>query len=116
MNSSVIFGVVLFIAAIFGSALFWGRVFSRATGREDVARKRRRLWQAHVWFGGLIAILLAALTALAAVTRGDGLLMVFALAIWCAAGFALTVCFTLMSYPVEWLLSRAARRAQRRDS
>jgi fatty acid desaturase len=113
---AVMLGVGLLMAAIFGSALFWWRVLSRATGREDLVRKRRRLWQAHLWFGGVAAILLAALAALAAVTAGDGLLIVFVLGMWCAAGLALTVGFTLISYPVEFLLSWVARRPDRDGS
>jgi hypothetical protein len=111
----------VFIAGLFGAAglvgaLVWGRLFSRAASLEDFARTRRRLWRVQFWISGVVAIVLAALGALAAVSHGasdSGLVLVFFLSIACAIGFALAVCFTLVSYPVEWLLTRGARRGKR---
>lgn len=117
LNSPATFIIGLFVAAGFGGAFLWVRSISRAASVEDFALKRRRLWQAQFWILGAVAFLLACLAVLAIIIPGSGhpsgLFLVLVLAGWCAIGFALAACFTLMSYPVEWLLSRTAARSTR---
>jgi hypothetical protein len=119
-NNPGVFIAGLFVAAGFAGALLWGWLFSQATSFEDVVRKRRRLWRVQFWVFGGTAIALGVLAVLAVIVPGKGhppgIVLVFVLAIWCAVAFALTTCFTLMSYPVQMLLSRVARRAERDGS
>jgi len=116
-NNPGVFIAGLFVVAGFAGALLWGWLFSRATSFDDVVRKRRRLWRLQLWSFGGIAIILAALAVLSVIVPGSGhppaIVGVFMLAIWCAGAFALIACFTLMSYPVQLLLSTVARGADR---
>lgn len=119
-NSPGVFIAGLFAAAGFAGALLWGWFFYRAASFEDVVRKRRRLWRVQFWAFAGTAIALGALAVLAIIVPGrghpPGIVLVFVLAIWCSVAFALTTCFTLMSYPLQWLLSRVARGAERHGS
>jgi len=112
-NNPRVFIAGLFVVAGLAGALFWGWLFSRATSVEDVVRKRRRLWRVQFRAFGGTAIALGALAVVAIVAPGKGhppaIVFVFVLAIWCSVAFALTTCFALVSYPVQWLLSRSAR-------
>ena len=119
-NNPGVFIAGLFVVAALAGALLWGWLFSRAASLEDVVRKRRRLWRLQFWSFGGIAIALAALAVLTIIVPGSGhppaIVFVFALAAWCAVAFALTACFTLISYPVQLLLSTLARGADRHGS
>lgn len=119
-NSPWVFIAGLFAAAAFAGALLWGWFFHRAASFEDVVRKRRRLWRVQFRAFAGTAIVLGALAVLAIIVPGrghpPGIVLVFVLAIWCSVAFALTTCFTLMSYPVQWLLSRVAGGAGRHGS
>jgi hypothetical protein len=119
-NNPGVFILGLFVAAGFAGALLWGWLFSRATSFEDVVRKRRRLWRVQFWSFGGTAIALGALAVLAVIVpdkgHPPGIVFVFVLAIWCAVAFALTACFTVISYPVQLLLSRVARGAESHGS
>ena len=112
-NNPGVFIAGLFVAAGLAGALVWGWLFSRATSFEEVVRKRRRLWRVQFWVFGATAIALGALAVLSIIVPGKGhppaIVFVFVLALWCAVAFALTAFFTLVSYPVESLLSRVAR-------
>ena len=119
-NSPRVFIAGLFVVAGFTGALLWGWWFSRATSLEDVVRKRRRLWRVQFWTFGGTALGLGALAALAIIVpdkgHPPGIVLVFVLAIWCAVAFALTSFFTLISYPMQSLVSRVARGAERHGS
>lgn len=112
-NNAPVFMAGLFAAAVAAGALVWGWLFARAASVDDVLRKRRRLWRLQFWSFGGIALALAALALLAASGRDSGhppaIVLVYVMAIWCAAGFALAACFTLTSYPVQWLFDRRSR-------
>lgn len=115
-NDPAVFIAALFVAAGMAGMLFWAWMFRRASGLEDFARRRRRVWRAQFWTFGTIAALLAGLAVLTSIGRDSGhppaIVIVFVLAVWSAAGFALTAWFTLASYPVEWLCrDRDARSA-----
>lgn len=113
-NDPAVFVIGFFVAAGVGGTALWWWLFSRAASVQDVVRKRRLMWRVQLWASIGVAIVLACLAALAAVGGGHGgLVIVFVLAMYCAVGFALAACFTLVSYPVEWLLSRVARGAER---
>lgn len=115
-NNPGVFIAALFAAAGLAGVLLWGWWFSRATRFDDVVRGRRRLWRVQFWCWGGAAIALGALAVLAIMAPGKGhppaIVFVFVLAVWCAVAFALTACFTLMSYPVQLLLSRVGAQVR----
>jgi hypothetical protein len=116
-NNPGVFIAGLFVAAGFAGAFLWGWWFARATSLEEVVRKRGRLWRVQFRIFGGTAIALGVLALLSIIVPGKGhppaIVFVFVLAIWFAVAFALTTFFTLMSYPMQLLVSRVARGAAR---
>jgi hypothetical protein len=111
-NDPKVFIAGLFAAALAAGTLFWGWLFIRATDREDVVRKRRRLWKIQLW-ALVAAVALLAILALITSIAGDtghppAIVFVMILALWAAVGFALTACFTLASYPMQLLFRERA--------
>ncbi|MBI3043713.1 MAG: hypothetical protein HYY78_12915 [Betaproteobacteria bacterium] len=106
-NSPAVFITGLFVAVGVTGMLFWAWIFRRASSPEDVVRGRRRLWRVQFWTFGGIAVLLAGLAVLTLIGRDSGhppaIVIVIVMAVWCAVAFALMACFTLTSYPAQWL-------------
>ena len=109
----------VFLAALFGlvtliSGGIWAGVFARAPDRNAVLDGRRKLWRFYFWALGGTAVVLLLLAALSIVAPGKGhppaIVAVFVLAFWAALGFGLLACFTLASYPVQWLFGAKMAR------
>ena len=100
---SLLFGAVVIIGF-----LFWTWIHRRLQDPGTLAVHRSRLWrfQRRAWL--VTAVLLGIL---AAVTWGSSghppaIVYVAVMAAFAASGFGLLACFTLASYPVQWVLRR----------
>lgn len=116
-NNQPVFLGGLFALTTLLSAGVWAWLFARASDRQSVLNGRRKLWRFQLWGLGGAVILLVVLAIGTLVTPGRGhppaIFAVFALAFWFALGFGLLACFTLASYPMQWIVRprSAAREA-----
>jgi hypothetical protein len=91
----------------------WAWLLVRAPDTQNVLDWRRKLWRFQLWALSGTLILLAVLAVVTLVAPGHGhppaIFLVFLLGFWAALGFGVVACFTLASYPVQWVLSRQRR-------
>ena len=100
------FVALLFSAAAIFGFLFWAWVHLRLEDPGTLAVHRSRLWRFQRWAWLVAGVLLGIL---AAVTWGSSghppaIVYVAVMGVFAAIGFALLACFTLTSYPVQWVL------------
>lgn len=106
-NQPVFLGTVFALTALLSGG-FWALLLAKPQDRQRVLQGRRKLWRYQLLaLGGTIVVLLV-LAALSIVMPGSGhppaIVGVFMLGFWAALVFGLLACFTLASYPVQWLL------------
>ena len=108
-NQPVFLGALFALTALLGCGA-WGWLFARAPDAESVLHGRRSLWRFQLWALGGAVLLLSVLAVGTLVTPDHGhppaIVGVFILGFWCALGLGLLACFTLASYPAQWLFGR----------
>jgi hypothetical protein len=113
-NQPVFLGGLFALTALLGGGV-WAWLFARAPDPESVLYGRRKLWRFQLWALGGTVVLLALLAAGTLASPGGGhppaIVIVFILGFWSALGFGLLACFTLVSYPVQWLFGRRVSSA-----
>ena len=106
-NNMPVFLAALFTLATLLGGATWAWVFAHAQARQTVLDRRRKLWRYYFVALGAVVGLLAILTAASLVNPGRGhppaIFAVFVLGFWAALAFGLLACFTLASYPAQWL-------------
>ena len=106
-NNMPVFLAALFTLATLLGCAIWAWVFARARARQAVLDARRKLWLYYFVALGATVGLLAILTVVALVNPGRGhppaIFAVYVIGLWAALAFALLACFTLASYPAQWL-------------
>ncbi len=105
------FVAILFAVVLLSGFGAWGLIFARAADPQNVVDGRRLLWRIQKWAGILVAALLGILAVVTSIGPQSGhppaIVFVFLLGILAAIGFGLVACFTLASYPVQWLRARS---------
>jgi hypothetical protein len=106
-NQPVFLSAVFTLTVLLGGGV-WAWVFARAPDRQSVLSGRRKLWRYQLVALGGTVIVLAVLAIGTLVTPDRGhppaIVGVIVLGFWAALCFGLLACFTLASYPVQWLL------------
>jgi hypothetical protein len=107
-NNRPVFLSALFALTVLLGGGVWAWLFARAPDRQSVLSGRRKLWRYQLLALGGTAIVLALLAVGTLVTPDRGhppaIVGVIVLGFWAVLGFGLLACFTLASYPVQWLL------------
>ncbi|HYG54073.1 MAG TPA: hypothetical protein VD965_02125 [Burkholderiales bacterium] len=104
------FVAILFVAVLLAGGAAWGIGFARASDPEVVLENRARLWRFQMWAAIVVTGLLVVLAIVTSIGPQSGhppaIVYVMVLAVFAAIGFGLLACFTLASYPAQWLLRR----------
>jgi hypothetical protein len=112
-NQPVFLGALFALAALLSLGV-WAWLFAHAQDAQAVLDGRRKLWRFQLIALGVTVALLGVLAVLSIVSPGSGhppaIFAVFVLAFWAALGFGLLACFTLASYPVQWLFGAKMAR------
>ena len=107
-NNMPVFLAALFTLVTLLSCAIWAWVFAHAQARQTVLDGRRKLWRYYFVALGATLGLLVLLTVVTLINPGRGhppaIVAVFLLGFWAALVFGLLACFTLASYPVQWII------------